>query len=289
MTQNITPNPSSTFHRFAIGAFSCLAISDGYHHYQLDQFFANVPQEALDAALDPSDLAAQTILSPYTCLYIDDGQHHILVDAGAGGKVAPTAGRLLQNMTAAGLSADEVDTLIITHNHPDHIGGLLDSGGRPVFPNARYYLWQQEVDFWRSDDAYRYAPVPWVQLARRQLFVLRDRLTLIDDEVEIHAGIRALATFGHTPGHMALAIESGEDRLLHVSDVALSPLHLEHPTWTPLYDVDPEQAVETKRRIFDQAAANKTLIFAHHFPPFPALGYVVKAEEGWLWAPLASD
>jgi len=286
MAQLTIPAKTRAFYPFAIGDLSCLALYDGYHAYRLDDFFANVPEEQLRVALDPTDLDRQKIISTLTCLYIDDGQHKILVDAGAGVKVSATAGRVLQNLRRAGISPVDIDTVIITHCHPDHIGGLLDEGGRPVFPNAQYYIWQAELDFWLSDIAFEHAPVAWVQLARRQLFVLRDRLRLIDGETEIYAGIQALAAFGHTPGHMALAIGSGDDRLLHVSDVALSPLHLEHPAWTPRYDVDPEQAIATKRQIFERAAADNVLVFGHHFPPFPALGHVGKQGDGWLWRPI---
>jgi glyoxylase-like metal-dependent hydrolase (beta-lactamase superfamily II) len=279
------------FYPFKVGDFSCLAISDGHHDYEMGAFYANAPEEALAAAVGPEAWASQKIRSPYTILYIDDGRHKILVDAGAGDKVGPTGGQLLANMSAAGLSAEEVDAVVITHGHADHVGGLLDSGGRPVFPRAYYYIWQAERDFWQSDEAFRRAPAAWTQLARRQFFVLGQRLVSIEEETEIRPGIRLLAAFGHTPGHMAVAVSSGGERLLHVSDAALSPLHLQHPDWVARYDVDVEAAVATRRRLFEQAAAEETLIFGHHLPPFPALGWVVNREDGdgWLWRPLAGD
>lgn len=282
MKQNTSAAESRAYYPFQLGSFHCLAISDGYHTYRLDQFFANVPAEQLAAVLP----RAQTIVSSYTCLYVNVGAHHCLIDAGAGRMVSPTAGTLLQNMRSAGLDPADVDTLVLTHGHPDHIGGLLDEAGRPVFANAQAFIWKAEHAFWFDDNVFGRVPANFVELARKNLSAIHDRLTLVDSEDYIHEGIRVLPAPGHTPGHMALVIESGGKRLLHVADTVLSPLHLEHPGWLPIFDLDPEAAVESKRRIFNRAATDNSLVFAHHFPPFPALGHVAKEGDGWLWLPI---
>lgn len=155
-----------------------------------------------------------------------------------------------------------------------------------MFESARYFVSREEWNFWTSDAAMMKATPPMVNIARRNLEPLRDRLNLIEDASEIVPGIRAVATPGHTPGHIALSITSDGEQLLHVSDAVLYPLHLEHPEWAPVFDVSPRQAAASKRRIFNQAAAEEALVFAHHFPSFPNLGHVLKEEEGWLWKPI---
>jgi len=135
------------------------------------------------------------------------------------------------------------------------------------FPNANYFISGEEWKFWNSDTAMAKAPAIMIDIARRNLHPLKDRLTFLEDATETVPGVQAIATFGHIPGHIALAITSEGERLLHVSDAALHPLQLEHSEWTPAFDLLPEQASTSKRRIFGLAAEEDTLVFAHHFPP----------------------
>jgi glyoxylase-like metal-dependent hydrolase (beta-lactamase superfamily II) len=125
-----------------------------------------------------------------------------------------------------------------------------------------------------------------VDTARRNLDPLKERLTPVEDSSEVVPGVHVIATFGHTPGHIALSVASGGEQLLHVSDAVLHPLHLEHPEWIPVFDMLTEQASASKHRIFNLAAEEDALVFAHHFPPFPNLGRIRKQAQGWRWQPI---
>jgi glyoxylase-like metal-dependent hydrolase (beta-lactamase superfamily II) len=286
-------------YRFSLGQFTSIAVSDGGFNYALTSFFANAPQAEVTEVLRRRQLPTDRIFTPYTCLFVDTGEHRVMIDAGMGNfgealvKMTPdvdhtttVTGTLRGNLAAAGVDPATVDTVIITHAHLDHVGGVLDEAGAPVFANARYVIGRDEWRFWSSATAADLAPGPFVEIARRSLDPVRDRLEQVGDGDEILPGIRAVATPGHTPGHLALELTSDSETLLHVSDVVLHPLHLEHPDWLPVFDMLPDQAAASKRRTFDRAAAEGLLVFGHHFPPFPNLGHVRKRDPGWTWEPV---
>ncbi len=288
---------TETYH-FKLGAFECIAISDGTHTYTPPTFpppaaflFANAPKEHLELTLGKHNLQSEQWvewISPYICLVIDTGKNRVLLDTGADG-LDPNTGKLLQNLQAEGITPMEIDTVILTHGHPDHIGGNTVSEGRLAFPNARFVMWKDEWDFWTSDleelKGEEHVKELLVSFARRNLPPIQDQLYLIDHETEIVPGIQALAAPGHTPGHMAVSISSGSEHLLYISDAALHPIHVEQPDWYALVDFNPQQVVTTRHRLFNYAAVEKALVLAFHFP-FPGLGHVVKKREGWQWQPI---
>ena len=203
---------ASEFHRFKVGNFECISISDGRFNYPLEAFFANAPKDQLEETLRNHNLPTTQVATPYTCLFVDTGAHRVMIDTGAGDlakgaeKIFPgldhsttVTGTLLQNLTTAGVEPASVDTVIITHAHPDHIGGTLGADGGPVFSKATYFIAKDEWHFWTSDTAAKQTNPVFVDFALRNLTPVQDRLTLIEDGFEIVPGIRAIATPGHTP------------------------------------------------------------------------------------------
>jgi glyoxylase-like metal-dependent hydrolase (beta-lactamase superfamily II) len=280
------------WHRFTFGSFQCLAVADGTFAYPSVAFAANVPVEQLEGALRERDRPVDRIVTPYTCLVIETGHNRVLVDTGAG-NLAPTTGNLRHNLAEAGIEPATIDTVILTHGHADHIGGNVDADGAVAFPNARFLMWAEEWRFWTSEPALDELRIDdhvkevLRQWARQNLPPIRDRVELVDREMEIVPGITAIAAPGHTAGHMALAIASDGEVMYDLVDTVLDPLQLEYPVWMPAFDLLPDIAVATRRQLCDRVASEGAQVLFFHFP-FPSLGHVRRSGDVWQWEPLAS-
>ena len=276
---------------FRIGNAQCLAVSDGSFTYPTNWFFSNVPQQDLERELRARQLEPDHIVSAYTCLLINTERNKVLLDAGAS-NLAPTTGELLKNLEKAGVKPTEIDTVILTHGHPDHVGGAIDAEGKPAFPNARYVMWKAEWDFWTAKeiDLGTMAVPEEVKnilrsTAQRCLPPLEKQIELLERETDIVPGVRAIPAPGHTLGHVVIAITSGREGLLDLADAVLHPVHLEQPSWQTAFDLVQDQAAKTRRQLLDRAAAEGMMVRAFHFP-FPTLGKVVTRGAGWAWEPV---
>lgn len=270
-------------YRFKLGSFACAVVGDGTNVYQRDHLFANVSGEPLERALRAHGYQPEHIVLAYTCLVVNTGRNLVLVDTGAG-DFAPTTGHLQEGLREIGIAAEDVDTVLITHAHPDHIGGNLDAAGKPAFPRARWWMAKSEWEFWTAAETQAQLPffAPFVQ---KNLPPIGDRISLIDREGEIVPGIAALSALGHTPGHIGVAVEAGGEKLVYISDLVLTPVHLEHLDWQSIYDLDRAETVAATRQILGRAVAENWLIQAMHFP-FPGLGHVAPKGDGWQWQPI---
>jgi glyoxylase-like metal-dependent hydrolase (beta-lactamase superfamily II) len=217
----------------------------------------------------------EQVLVPYTPLLVDTGSHRVLIDTGAG-PLAPSTGHLEESLSRAGFRASDIDVVILSHAHPDHIGGLAREDGTARFPNARVLMSRREYDFWHSADlrsrlgsgAVYGSPEleslmgGWIE---RYLPLVRDRIEWLTDEAEIVPGIAAVDAPGHTPGHLGVAISSGTESLLFPGDALIMPNQVVHPDWTSIFDLDAQTLIATRRRLLDRAATDRSIVFNYHF------------------------
>ena len=280
--------PKEVF-KFKIGEFDCISLNDGYLDMRIEDLFANVDRNDLEQVLRMRNWPIDHVPSPLTILYINTGDHHVLVDTGAG-DIFLNSGRLPTNLAKVGVDLAEIDKVVITHAHVDHIRGLLNEDGAPTYPNARVYTMEREWDFWLAEDASEKAPgfELAIEYAQRVFDSISERFVFVQPDDEIVPGIRILPAFGHTPGHIVVEASSCGESVIYISDTVFHPLHIEHPDWLPstVFMVDFEQYQETRHRLCAQAVAKNALVLGMHFPPFPSLGHIIETDEGLQWEPV---
>lgn len=276
---------SAKYHSFKVGDFECLVIQDQTAVIPLGNLVANAEPEELEQVRRQMDLPFEGIEVGYNCLLVRTGEENVLVDAGYGRSLGGREGALLQGLQAAGLEAEQIDRVVITHADRDHIGGILDEQGAFVYPNAEYVLWQGAWDFWQNEDNYQERPEKIVAFVRGTLLGLEPRLTLLDADDEFSSGFQLIPAVGHRHDHIVLKIASRHEQLLHLADAVIHPVFVEQRGWVSTYDSIPDQALAVKERLLDWAASEEILVFGAHFP-FPSLGYVRHGKKGWKWLPV---
>lgn len=292
-----TPDPAATApldtYRFRLGELDVRVLDDGAFAFPVDWFATNARPRALSEAIAEGDLPSDVLPIRLNTLLIDTGDQLVLVDTGFG-TINPEAGKLPLALRAAGIVPEQIDLVILTHFHPDHIAGTIDSAGKPTFPNARYLANKTEYDYWQADPSLVELMIPDElkalarQVGKEMPVLLEEVLELVEPGDEVAPGVTVLAAYGHSPGQLAVEVASEGERLLHVADAAGVPaLHLSHPEWFMKLDHWPAQAIMTRNELFDRAAEEDLLVLGYHFP-FPGLGKVQADGDDWQWEPLTN-
>jgi glyoxylase-like metal-dependent hydrolase (beta-lactamase superfamily II) len=283
-----------TICRFKLGGFEVATIMDSkvIRSGLTPSFGGEQAADEVKALAKANRIDADRYEHPFTPMIVNTGKELVLFDTGCGslrdeyeqmkGRLPP--GNLVARLGQAGYKPEDIDVVVITHGHPDHIGGLT-KGGQPVFPKARYVFGAADFDFWTKGENVREA-----RKFNRELYVkiclpLADKATFIKPGDEVVAGIRAVDAFGHSPGLMAFTIESEGKRLLNWADTCNHyVIAIQRPEIQLDVDDDKEKAVATRKRILDMVASDGLFVAGFHMP-YPGLGWVEKTGGSYRWVP----
>ncbi|WP_425098060.1 MBL fold metallo-hydrolase [Tropicibacter sp. S64] len=286
LTAPVAGNPSHF--SFTLGEAKLTVVSDGRLEVPANGLGVNADPEAVKAFLSDYFLSTETNYSHTNHVVIELGDAVVLVDVGSGSRFLPTAGDLMGNLGKAGIDAASITHVIITHAHPDHIWGIRDDFDEAILPDAQYFLGQVEHDFWMQDGLAASMPPEMQQFvvgAVNSISVDGAEWTLLTHEQEVAPGIRVIDTPGHTPGHLAVVVESGGQQLIALGDsMNHAYMNFAQPGWYNNFDMDGDATVATRMRLLDMAAADRMAVLGYHFP-FPGVGHVRKAGDTYQFVP----
>lgn len=274
--------------RFQLGEAVVTVVSDGHLETPADGLGVNAEPELVKAFLESYFLSTEINFSHTNHLVIELGDAKILVDVGSGNRFLPTAGKLMENLDAAGIDAGGITHVVITHAHPDHVWGIRDDFDEALLPDAQYFIGGTERDFWLQDGLVNNVPAEMQQFvvgAVNSLNVDGAEWNVVSHETEIAPGVRVIDTPGHTKGHMSVVVESGGKQLIALGDsMNHAWMSTVHPEWVSGFDMDGDQTVATRKRLLDMAAADRMAVLGYHFP-FPGVGHIAKEGDAYRFVP----
>lgn len=273
--------------KYTIGDFELTVVSDGELSLPLTIFAPDAKPEELAEIAKRAGWTPPNATPATNHAVLRKGSDIILIDTGSGTKSAPTAGKLPENLKAAGIEPSAVTKVIITHGHPDHIWGTTTADGAFVFPNASYHVGEAEWNFWMDPDLAGKMPPAMADVvkgAQREFGAIKDKVTMIKPGADVVTGIRAIETFGHTPGHLSFEVDGGEG-LIVTGDAATNQIiAFEHPEWKFGFDAAPDLAIQSRKALLDRAAADKIRLIGYHWGS-PGVGFAEKNGVAYRFTP----
>jgi glyoxylase-like metal-dependent hydrolase (beta-lactamase superfamily II) len=279
-----------SIYRFKLGAFEMTTILDGAVQrdgpYPL--FGANASAEEVEALAVANRLPPRLLEHPFIPCVLNTGKELILFDTGNGdAKKGAGLGNLVDLLPVAGYAPEDIDIVVITHGHPDHIAGLVTGAGNPAFPKARYVFGRKEFDYWKKGENIRERRIDNQKQFVEVCVPLADQSTFVEPGDDVVHGVTAIEAYGHSAGHMAFHIESEGQRLLIWGDITNHyVVSLQAPDWHGDFDDDKDMAVATRKRILDMAVAEKLWVIGFHMP-FPGVGFVEEVGGKQRWTPVS--
>jgi glyoxylase-like metal-dependent hydrolase (beta-lactamase superfamily II) len=281
---NILGTTDSTV-TFQLGRFSCTAIEDSEISINANEFFSGIDSDKMRAAFVEAGFNPEAVPLSLQDFIVDTGKDLVLIDTGLGKPVYANEGKLIQSLGALGIAPEDVDLVIITHGHWDHIGGIADENGQLQFPNARHVMSKTAWDYWTSEENLAQMSESGRDWARENLPPLKDIVELVEGDTVVLPGFRVIAAPGHTVGQMAVLVESGKHKLLCLADAAHNPVQMIYPDIGYTGDMDREKAKATRQELVEKSIAGHYLVFCCHFP-FPGLGYIEEIDGQRVWKEL---
>jgi glyoxylase-like metal-dependent hydrolase (beta-lactamase superfamily II) len=284
------------YYRYKVGDFECTSINDGARTFPMpDTYVRNVPKEQALAAAEAAYMPKGMITVPFNPQLINTGSKLVLIDCGFGGAFFEASkgavGRTVANLVAAGVEPESVDIVLMSHLHPDHTNGRAADNSM-AFANAEIMVPANDWDFWMSEENAAKAQSSQMMKdyfanVRKVYAGIENKVTKYEWGKEVTAGITAVDTHGHTPGHTSFVVSSGSSTILIQSDLTHIPeFFLRNPDWHVMYDVDPEEAAKTRHKFYDLAVGEKALVVGFHFS-FPSIGHVEKDDAKYRLIPVA--
>jgi glyoxylase-like metal-dependent hydrolase (beta-lactamase superfamily II) len=276
-------------YRYKLGEFEITAFNDGFVKVpKLDSFVVNRPLEEIQKAVEAAYIPKDNVLVPFNPLLVNTGKNLVLLDTGFGDNGSPIQGNLLANLAAAGVDPKAIDTVIISHFHADHIHGIRAKAGTANFPNAEIMVPAAEWAWWTNDAETGKAADVWkpqIANVKRVFDPIAKDVKRFDYGKELVGGITSVDARGHSPGHAAFVIASGNAKLMYIADVTNHPvIFARNPEWRLWADMIPDQALTTRRKLLDMLAAERMPMAGYHYP-FPAVGHIAKLGAGYDFVP----